>query len=240
MPKRFKHSLSHYRLLTCDMGELVPIGMAEVIPGDTFDHRTSLLVRVSPLLTPVMHPVEIRVHHWFVPYRLLWLEWEEFITSATNIVGFPTITSGASHGAGTLADYLGVPPVTGLSLSALPFRAYTLIVNEWYRDNDIDAIRGFTDAGGTDSTTDVTLFRVRWGKDYFTSCRPWPQIGTAVTVPLNLPGTDIQVRTEADATTRIVQGQVTDNDLSLSGGALGATSDLRWVDPALNVLPARS
>jgi len=65
--KRNKFSLSNYKLLSCDMGELVPIGLHEVLPGDTFQQSSSALIRVSPLLAPVMHPVRIRIHHWFVP-----------------------------------------------------------------------------------------------------------------------------------------------------------------------------
>ena len=84
MNKRHKHSLSHYKLLSCDMGELVPIGLTEVLPGDTFQHSTSLLMRVSPLLAPVMHPVQVRIHHWYVPHRLVWDDWEKFITGGPD------------------------------------------------------------------------------------------------------------------------------------------------------------
>jgi len=76
--KRAKHSLSYYNLLSCSQGELVPIGLTEVLPGDTFQHATSALVRVSPLLAPVMHPVHVRIHHWFVPHRLIWEDWEDW------------------------------------------------------------------------------------------------------------------------------------------------------------------
>ena len=65
--KRAKFSLSHYKLLSCDQGELIPCGLVEVLPGDTVQHSASALVRVSPLLAPVMHPVDVRIHHWFVP-----------------------------------------------------------------------------------------------------------------------------------------------------------------------------
>ena len=82
--KRSKHSLSNYRLFSCDQGELVPIGLTEVLPGDTVQHATSLLVRVSPLNAPVMHPVRVRVHHWFVPHRLVWEDFEEFITGGPD------------------------------------------------------------------------------------------------------------------------------------------------------------
>ena len=136
--KRFKHNLSNYKLLTCDMGELVPIGLREVLPGDTVQHSTSALIRVSPLLAPVMHPVHVKIHHWFVPHRLVWEDWEKFITGGPDGMDasvFPTITTPASTGfaEGSLADYLGVPPGAGNdneAVSALPFRAYALIFNE--------------------------------------------------------------------------------------------------------------
>jgi len=78
--KRSKFSLSNYKLLSADMGELVPIGLTEVLPGDTIQQATSALVRVSPLLSPVMHPVHVRIHHWFVPHCITWNKWEDFIT----------------------------------------------------------------------------------------------------------------------------------------------------------------
>ena len=82
--KRKKHSLSNYKLATLDMGKLVPVNCMEVLPGDTVQQVTSALVRVSPLLAPVMHPVSVRVHHWFVPYRLLWDGFEDFITGGPD------------------------------------------------------------------------------------------------------------------------------------------------------------
>ena len=113
--KRSKFSLSHYKLLSCDMGELVPCGLVEVLPGDTLQQATSALVRCSPLLAPVMHPVRVRIHHWFVPHRIIWEDWEDFITGGPDGMDdsiFPTIAMPASTGAavGSLADYLGVPP----------------------------------------------------------------------------------------------------------------------------------
>ena len=109
--KRNKFSLSNYKLLTCNQGELVPVGVQEVLPGDTFDHATSALIRTQRLLAPVMHPVIVKIHHWFVPTRLVWDDWENFITGGpdgTNASTPPTITS-TNFSAGTLGDYLGVP-----------------------------------------------------------------------------------------------------------------------------------
>ncbi len=82
--KRNKFSLSHYKLLSMNMGNLVPIGLNEVLPGDTIQQATSALVRVSPLLAPLMHPVHVRIHHWFVPHRLVWEDWEDFITGGPD------------------------------------------------------------------------------------------------------------------------------------------------------------
>lgn len=188
--KRSKFSLSNYKLFSCDMGELVPCGLTEVLPGDTFQHSTSLLVRVSPLLAPVMHPVDVRVHHWFVPHRLVWDDWEDFITGGSdgmNNAAFPVINAPAVGGfpVGSLADYLGCPTaVNSIEVSALPFRAYNLIFNEWYRDQDLQTELVIDTSDGTDTTTATALQNVAWEKDYFTSSRPWTQKGPEVLLPL--------------------------------------------------------
>lgn len=188
--KRSKHSLSHHKLLTGDMGELLPCSLVEVLPGDTMQQATSALVRLSPMLAPVMHRINIRIHHWFVPHRLVWDDWEDFITGGPDNEDesvFPTITMPAVGGAavGSLADYLGVPTgVNSLVVSALPFRAYALIWNEWYRDQDLQDELAISTASGADATTSTALQNVAWEKDYFTSARPWPQKGPEITLPL--------------------------------------------------------
>jgi len=202
--KRSKFSLSNYKLLTCDMGELVPIGLQEVLPGDTIQQATSLLVRVSPLLAPVMHPVHVRVHHWFVPHRLVWEDWEKFITGGPDGMDasvFPTITIGGGTGAavGSLADYLGVPTgVNNIEVSALPFRGYAKIWNENYRDQDLQTELTIDKTSGADTTTNTTLQNVDWEKDYFTSARPWAQKGPDITVPL---GTTAPIVSDGSAPT---------------------------------------
>lgn len=173
-----------------DMGELVPIGLLEVLPGDTIQQATAMLLRCSPLLAPVMHPVRVRIHHWFVPARLIWDEWEDFITggpSGTSTPAYPTVTApGGGFAVGSLADYLGVPTgVASLQVSALPFRAYSLIWNEFYRDEDLQTPLTISKASGPDTTTNVALQLVNWEKDYFTTARPWPQKGTGITIPLS-------------------------------------------------------
>jgi len=186
--KRNKFSLSYYKLLSCDLGELVPVGLTEVLPGDSIQHSTNCLLRCSPLLTPVMHPVDVRIHHWFVPHRLVWEDWEDFITGGPDgedVSVFPTITFATGPVVGTLSDYLGVPPgINGIEVSALPYRGYGLIWNEWYRDQDLQTELTIDVGSGADSTTNTTLQHCSWEKDYYTSSRPWEQKGPSITVPL--------------------------------------------------------
>ncbi|QXP08104.1 MAG: major capsid protein [Arizlama microvirus] len=195
--KRSKHSLSNYKLLSCDLGELVPIGMTEVLAGDSIQQSTNALIRAAPLLSPVMHPVNVSISHWFVPNRIIWDDWENFITGGPDGMDasvYPTIAMPASTGAavGSLADYLGVVPgVADLAVSALPFRAYALIFNEWYRDQDLVTPLTIDTTSGPDTTTNTVLQNAAWEKDYFTTSRPWEQKGPSITVPL---GTEAPVK----------------------------------------------
>lgn len=184
--KRKKYSLSHYKLLTMDMGNLIPVSWYETLPGDTIQQSSSALIRVSPLLSPVMHPVMVRIHHFYVPYRLLWEDFEDFITGGPDGTSVPvrpyknaTVTEGSLH------DYLGIPPgTTGIQWSCLPHRAYQLIWNEFYRDQDLASEAGFDTSSGYDGTTSTSIQKVCWEKDYFTTSRPWTQKGDPVYIPL--------------------------------------------------------
>lgn len=196
--KRNKHSLSFYRLLSADLGALVPIGWFEVLPGDTVQHSASALVRAAPLLSPVMHPLVVRIHHWYVPNRLMWSGWEDFITggpTGTDVSAPPTKTLNSAATVGSLADHLGVPTgVNGLKFSSFPVRAYYRIWNEWYRDQDLEAsiFEGTTQTGGDAVFAGTNaLQQISWEKDYFTSSRPWEQKGPQVTLPL---GTSAPIR----------------------------------------------
>lgn len=192
MRKRSKFSLSHYRLFSGRMGYMMPIGITECLPGDTFQQATSVFLRCSPLVTPVMHPVHVTVHHWFIPTRLLWDKWEDFITGGPDGMDasiMPTITAPSQGGfaIGSLADYMGVPTaIPSLEVSALPFRAYALLYNECYRDQDLEDPLALSLESGADTTTNTALQRCDWARDYFTTARPWPQKGPAVSVPVNL------------------------------------------------------
>lgn len=192
MRKRSKFSLSHYRLFSGRMGYMMPIGITECLPGDTFQQATSVFLRCSPLVTPVMHPVHVTVHHWFIPTRLLWDKWEDFITGGPDGMDasiMPTIKAPGEGGfaVGSLADYMAIPSgIPNLEVCALPFRAYALLYNECYRDQDLEQELPLSLESGLDSTTNTTLQRCDWARDYFTTARPWPQKGPAVSVPVNL------------------------------------------------------
>lgn len=182
------------------MGQLIPVGCQEALPGDTFQLHTSALIRVSPLAAPVMHPVSVRVHHFFVPHRLVWSDWENFITGGPDgkdASVIPTLPV-PSVVKDTLWDHLGIPAnADTVQVSDLPIRGINMIWNEYYRDQDLATERALTD---------TTLPNIAWGKDYFTQARPWTQKGDDVTVPVGGQGT---VRTAGGATTPVAVGHDT-------------------------------
>lgn len=190
--KRNKFNLSHYKLGSADMGKLYPISCFEVLPGDTIQMHTSLFLRFAPMVAPVMHPVKVSTYSFFVPHRLLWDDWEDFITGGPdglNVSEPPTATYTQGIGTGSLADYLGVPVGYKGPVSRLPFFAYFLIYNEYFRDQDLsNPVPIATSSNG--NIINTTSFGggirdIAWEKDYFTTARPWPQKGATVTIPVN-------------------------------------------------------
>jgi hypothetical protein len=211
--KRHNFNLSHTHLTSFDMGELVPIMCREVLQGDIWDMSTQALVRMAPMVSPPFHPTHVTIHHWFVPHRIAWTDaggantgFEAFITggpAGTSAPTHPTITlpNSGSGGVvvGSLANYFSVPlgyndDNSGYTVSALPFRAYGLIWNQKYRDEDLqtELVVDLTD--GPDTTTNTALQNVCWEEDYFTACRPSPQKGAEVTISL---GTSATVKTNS-------------------------------------------
>lgn len=195
MKKRNKFNLSHYKLLTCDMGYIVPLTWYEVLPGDTFQQRTSTLIRVSPLVAPVMHPVDVHINHWFVPLRKIWDDFEDFITGGEDGMDNSVPPYLALLGANfegfesNLLDYLGILTANyagkDIQVSMLPFRAYNFIVNNCYIDKDLCTPRALSTASGSDTTTEWdSLASCMWEKDYFTTCRPEDSLGASVVIPL--------------------------------------------------------
>lgn len=202
-PRRTPWNLSYSKKFTTDMGKLIPIMCDEAVPGDVWKIGNECVIRFQPLLAPILHEVNVYVHYFFVPYRLLWSQWEDFITGGddgTFTASLPNLEtilsdSGAQwsdiYGLGKLADYLlNLPPdhtSTGWSsdgvdhigtgdVSAFPFYAYNLIWNEYYRDETVDS---------EVNLWNYNVLRRRWKKDYFTSSLPFRQRGIAPALPVS-------------------------------------------------------
>lgn len=213
------HKFSPERKTTFNQGYLVPVGVFEALPGDSYQHDVTALLRCQPLLAPVMHKFDISLHNWFVPYRLIHEDFEDFITGGRdgrdNTV-LPWLTLDDVQ-TGSLANHLGLPVTTNeLETSALPFRAYAMIYNEFYRDQDLQDPVGLSFASGEDTTTNKELLRGCWGKDYYTSARPNTQKGDPVEIPLT---GDAPIRLNASNTTVSVEdGSGNPKNLKISGG----------------------
>lgn len=219
-----------------NVGDIIPFYLDEVLPGDTFQMQTSILARLQTLVAPIMDNVYLDTYYFFVPARLCWEHWKQFNGENTESkwipetqYSIPQITAPADTGwtTGTIADYLGVPTnVPGISVNALPFRAYALICNEWFRDeNNLDYLDiPFGDATVTGVNTSVFVTDVaRGGKpyiaakyhDYFTSALPSPQkgpdVGIGLTGVMNVVGTGNPVRFSA----------LTSSDSAIAVGSVG-------------------
>lgn len=212
--QRSRFDRSHSVKLSGNVGDLIPFYCDEVLPGDTFQIDTSKLVRLQTLVTPVMDNIYLDTYYFFVPCRLVWEHWREMMGENTSAPWFPEVeysvpqvtsplpsgggSSESGWAEGTIADYMGIPPgVRGLSISALPFRAYALIYNEWFRDENLQTPQSIpvgddVTVGSNDSSG---LFQAVKGgyplkagkfRDYFTSCLPSPQKGPDVLLPLGI------------------------------------------------------
>lgn len=256
-PRRNAFNLSYESKLTLNMGELVPIMCMPVVPGDKFRVKTESLVRLAPLVAPMMHRVNVFTHYFFVPNRLVWNQWEDFITKGVDGDDVPVLPSlrlspdlvssnpSAFFGDGTLWDYLGLPSLKGIGgaefpnpspngvtapqnyrVSSLPFRAYQLIYNEYYRDQNLtDPVDISLNSGFEDTLHALNLLQLRrraWEKDYFTSALPWLQRGPEVTVPIQGSGDTLNVTydKQAETTQRWIDS---DNRAFQNGVAYDAT-----------------
>lgn len=196
-PKKSKFNLSHQFKFTTGMGRLIPVLCQDVVPGDHFTMSSNYVLRFQPLIRPIMHNVDVFLHYFFVPNRIIWDDWETFITGSvdgkyvgyeTEIAGIvsPFIQSGTGgFGLHSLADYFGINPTcASLQSSALPFRAYAHIFNDWFRQEDIQDPIEFSTASGQDTTTPTTVLKRNWNRDYFTTCLPYAQKGPPVSISL--------------------------------------------------------
>lgn len=226
--QRSTFNRNHGYKTTFDSGLLIPIYVDEALPGDTIKLQMTAFGRLATPIAPLMDNMFIDSFFFAVPIRLIWDNWQRFNgeqRNPTDTTDFlvPEMTSTASTGYvnSSIHDYFGLPVgVPGLKHSALWHRAYNLIWNEWFRDQNLQNSVVNNTGDGPDVPTDYQLLRRGKRHDYFTSCLPWPQKGPAVQLPL---GSLAPVRTQASPGITGAQQPVTFSVAS-TGGVPGANT----------------
>jgi hypothetical protein len=229
---------------TLDFDELVPFFCDEILPGDTCNLNVKTFARLATQIVPFMDNAYLDYFFFFVPNRLVWSNWEKFNGAQDNpadSVDFvvPHIEAPvAGFAVGSIYDKFGLPTeinsaVNPIQINALPLRAYNLIYNEWFRDQNL--INSVTEniGNGPDTYTDYSLLKRAKVHDYFTSCLPWPQKGDPVTLPLGTsapvvtnssnPTVDYDVYTNIDLEVRSADGQ-----LEANGSSPAADATFLW------------
>ena len=219
-PKKNVFDLTHDVKLSADMGNLTPILTMECVPGDKFELGCESLIRFAPMIAPVMHRMDVSMHYFFVPNRILWNNWEKFITDANSGLVAPYLsTYGLQPSYETnwtsnlqkFADYMGIPRPengqTNVDINALPFAAYQAIYNEYYRDQNLIAPIDYKLNDGDNSVSWAEynkwykMHKRAWEHDYFTASLPFAQKGQAVDIPLGEIAGDALVKTSGVTTT---------------------------------------
>lgn len=252
--RRATHDLSHSRKFTMNMGDLVPIMVQDVIPGDSWQLKHEALVRMMPMLAPIYHNVNVYMHYFFVPNRILWDDWEDFISGGkdgTLKPSFPRfeVAQGAAIGnkqkvlaKGSLADYLGFPVKNMVidanfkigpehAFSQLPFRAYHTIYNEYYRDQNLEDEIVISKASGT-AAFDYNPNLNIWD----TQCailrkRAWEKDYFTSALPWTQRGPQMAIPLTGDAPVKAGYPVTPSTVTSLQLGSV-ATENLRYILPS--------
>jgi len=190
-PKSNVFDLTHDVKMSGNIGKLMPTLVLECVPGDKFQIAADTFVRLAPMIAPIMHRVDVYCHYFFVPNRILWDEWEQFIISEPVTPPTMEINNGLTADQKKFLDYLGIPPcpVAGVptQVSALPMAAYQCIYSEYYRDQNLTPEVNWQLNSGVNVNPDLTILRTRaWEHDYFTASLPFSQKGAAVDIPLGV------------------------------------------------------
>lgn len=238
---------SHGVKTTFNSGLLIPIFVDEALPGDTFNLRMSSLCRLATPLHPFMDNARMNTFFFAVPLRLLWDNWEEFNGQqanpgdSTDYLVPQLETGGSGFQPNSMGDYFGLPTNVPLSVAAFHFRAYNLIWNEWFRDQNLQDSVVVTTSDGPDNMGWYDLLRRNKRHDYFTSSLPWPQKGESVSIPL---GTTAPVAITPNAAQPIpyLQGggipntsfaSVTGSNAVTWQSNAGSITSMFWNDPGL-------
>ena len=247
-PPRSVFDLSHDVKQSMKMGVLYPTLFLETVPGDSFTLSCESVVRFAPMLAPIMHRINVFMHYFFVPNRLVWDKWEDYITGmpldepapAFPVIGLNGTTIPSVETAKALT-YFGLPlmsvggPAVPYSISAIPFAAYQMIYNEYYRDqNLVIEDLSYQLASGSNNAVAADLFQLRrraWEHDYLTSALPWAQKGNTVDIPLGAVALIPQAEYDALPTNPVFRSKNTGNPLN---GDINAEDT---GDPSIVALP---
>jgi len=241
-PKKNLFDLSHEVKLSCNMAQLIPFYSEDIVPGDKIKINTEILLRMAPLASPVMHRVNVYTHFFAVPKRLVFKNWNDYLTGGEDGVSEATMPNFLIeeqqypwYGPGTLSDYLGVPDPTAeeqaggtepIQINALYHRAYHMIYNEYYRDENLQEKIAISDTDTVSTEERVLLTQMRyraWQKDYYTSALPWAQKGGEVGIPVDFNYQDVSQVRNADGSTPepgdLMHGGIPGGNLIVDGAA---------------------